>query len=200
MAFSGANRACILVACFLLFLEIAVANEFTVGGKSGWSVPTGSETQSYNDWAEKRRFHVGDTLLFKYTAKEDSVLQVTHEAFQKCNTTAPLASYDDGQTVFKFPSSGPFYFISGAEGRCDKGQKLVVVVMSQGGRRRNAGAPAASPALGSHAFAPLGTIPSEEGPAMAPGDAPAVAPTSGASSLASGVFLGFVALAASLVF
>ncbi|KAH9289256.1 hypothetical protein KI387_033373, partial [Taxus chinensis] len=173
---------------------IVEANEFTVGGKNGWAAPTGSEHETFNQWAERLRFHVGDTILFKYTATEDSVLQVTQEAFQKCNTTSPVASFDDGHTAFKFPNSGPFYFISGAQGHCEKGQKIVVVVMSQGGRRSSGISPAPSPSDGNT---------NEEVPASSPSGNPAVAPTSdapAAASVLSGVLSGVAALAAVMAF
>ncbi|KAL7239253.1 hypothetical protein ACSBR2_005200 [Camellia fascicularis] len=41
-----------------------------------------------------------------------------------------MAEHKDDNTKVKLNRSGPFYFISGEEGHCDKGQKLIVVVMS----------------------------------------------------------------------
>ena len=189
------------VLFFLLTVQIAVGSEFTVGGRNGWAVPTGSEGETLNQWAERLRFHVGDTLLFKYQASQDSVLQVTPEAFQNCNTTSPIATYNDGNTAFKFPQSGPFYFISGAQGHCQKGQKIVVVVMSQGGRRSSAHSPVAAPIVSSPALSPDMSGAGEEGPAMSPFAAPAVAPTSDASSLVAplvGVLFGAAGLLVAL--
>ncbi|XP_059625380.1 early nodulin-like protein 18 [Cornus florida] len=37
---------------------------------------------------------------------------------------------DDGDSVFKFDRSGPFFFISGNKENCQKGQKLIVVVLA----------------------------------------------------------------------
>lgn len=199
MAGFGSMSVCILAVFFVAGVS---ATEFRVGGKSGWSVPSGSGTESFNQWAERLRFHVGDTLLFKYTAKQDSVLVVTAQAFQTCNTTAPVAVYDDGNTVFKFPKSGPFYFISGAEGHCDKGQKVVVVVMAQGGGRRGGDAlpPAGAPAFAS---SPSAGNAGDESPAMSPFGSPAVAPASGATasvvSVASSVVVCVAVVAAFLV-
>uniref|UniRef100_A0A0C9RRZ7 TSA: Wollemia nobilis Ref_Wollemi_Transcript_15935_939 transcribed RNA sequence n=1 Tax=Wollemia nobilis TaxID=56998 RepID=A0A0C9RRZ7_9CONI len=184
--FSGKQRSeaalCMWAVGFMLSIYIVAGREFTVGGKNGWATPTGAEPESYNQWADRLRFHVGDTLVFKYPAKQDSVLVVTPEAFQKCNTSSPAASYDDGNTVFKFPKSGPFYFVSGSEGHCEKGQKLVVVVMTSGGRSRGAAsAPAVAPVVASPALSPAVTVPADDGPAMSPFGSPAVAPTSGAA-------------------
>ena len=98
--------------------------------------------------------------VFSYEAGKDSVLQVTREAYEKCNTTSPKASYTDGNTKVKLEQPGPVYFISGTKGHCQKGQKLRLVVV---------------------------TPRSSLSPAPSPSDGPAVAPTSGAAKL-TGVF------------
>ncbi|CAA0829327.1 early nodulin-like protein 6, partial [Striga hermonthica] len=37
--------------------------QFPVGGKErGWKIPTGDEPETYNEWAAKNRFRVGDTI------------------------------------------------------------------------------------------------------------------------------------------
>jgi hypothetical protein len=87
--------------------------QFRVWGPRGWIVPTGNETETYNQWAQRNRFHVDDDLYFKYKKQEDSVLLVTQAAYETCNTSNPIAYYDDGNTVIKLRHSGPFYFISG---------------------------------------------------------------------------------------
>ncbi|ESQ54001.1 hypothetical protein EUTSA_v10026401mg [Eutrema salsugineum] len=153
----------LLITIFLCisFVLSVNANEVTVGGKSGdWKIPP-SSAYSFNEWAQKARFKVGDFLFFRYEAGKDSVLQVAREAYEKCNTTSPKASYTDGNTKVKLEQAGPVYFISGTEGHCQKGQKLRVVVVTP----RNS------------AFSP----------APSPSDGPAVAPTSGAAKL-TGVF------------
>lgn len=48
-------------ACFALVAAMAGAVQFKVGGDSGWSV-AGASKESYNTWAMKNRFQVGDTL------------------------------------------------------------------------------------------------------------------------------------------
>ncbi|CAN8326844.1 unnamed protein product [Cochlearia groenlandica] len=148
--------------CTSFFFVLSVhANEVTVGGKSGdWKIPSPSSS-SFNEWAQQARFKVGDFLIFRYEAGKDTVLQVTREAYEKCNTTSPKASYTDGNTKFKLEKAGPVYFISGTEGHCLKGQKLRLVVVT----------------TRSSAFSP----------APSPSDGPAVAPTSGANKL-TGVF------------
>ncbi|KAG6391316.1 hypothetical protein SASPL_149070 [Salvia splendens] len=171
----------------LLFVSLSFseARDHLVGGKSGaWKVPA-SDAESLNHWAEKSRFNIGDSLdlvvnsilpvinfaVWEYDGSKDSVLQVTKRDYVTCNTSKPIETYTGGSTKVKLPHSGPYYFISGANGNCEKGQKVIVVVISE--RRSNLkNSPAPSPA-------------ESEGPAVAP------APTSGAGSL-SGGFLAVV--------
>lgn len=92
--------------------------------------------------------------MWTYDPNKDSVLQVTKKDYENCNTSSPIAAYKGGNTKVKLDSSGPYYFISGAEGHCEKGQKLIIVVLSA--RNRFMGiSPAPSPV-------------DFEGPAVAP--------------------------------
>ncbi|KAL6543082.1 hypothetical protein OROHE_010602 [Orobanche hederae] len=126
----AASMAAVLVAGF----------QFHVGDKGrGWKIPTGNEPETYNEWAAKNRFHIGDTLYFKY--EKDSVLVVNSADYSTCNTSNPISKFEDGNTVFKFDRSGLFYFISGHPGHCKLGQRLIVRVMHPS----NIGAPVLAP-------------------------------------------------------
>ncbi|CAN8265090.1 unnamed protein product [Cochlearia groenlandica] len=117
----------------LLLADLACGKEILVGGKStAWKVPS-SPSDSLNKWAESLRFHVGDSLVWKYDEEKDSVLQVTKQAYISCNTTNPAANYTDGDTKVKLDRSGPFFFISGSKSNCVEGEKLHIVVMSTRG-------------------------------------------------------------------
>ncbi|KAK4388971.1 Early nodulin-like protein 1 [Sesamum angolense] len=157
-----------LLVC--LFLSFSEARDHLVGGKSdAWRIPS-SESDTLNHWAQKSRFLIGDSLVWEYDATKDSVLQVTKRDYVTCNTSTPIETYTGGSTKVKLEHSGPYYFISGAEGHCKKGQKLIVVVMSEKHRRFIRVSPAPSPA-------------EIEGPAIAP------APTSAAGRLGGGFFM-----------
>ncbi|KAJ6743852.1 BLUE COPPER PROTEIN [Salix viminalis] len=146
--FQRAAVACTLVL-MSFFVGLSQAKDVLVGGKTdAWKIPSSESSDSLNKWAEEARFLVGDSLVWKYDGQKDSVLQVMKER--------------------------PFYFISGAQGHCEKGQKLAVVVLSQ-----------------KHRY--TGISPS---PSPAEFDGPAVAPTSGASTLRGGflVALGVLIL------
>ncbi|EPS70853.1 hypothetical protein M569_03912 [Genlisea aurea] len=132
--------------CFYLFitlLSIAHAYRFRVGGSRGVWKPEPSE--DYNHWAGRMRFQVNDTLVFKYKKGEDSVLHVTAEDYQKCSVKKPIARSADGNSVFKFDRSGPFYFIGGKAYNCNHGQKLIAVVLAV--RNHRPPSPTPSPAL-----------------------------------------------------
>ncbi|KAK9089236.1 hypothetical protein Scep_028318 [Stephania cephalantha] len=102
------------------------AYDFYVGGRDGWVL---NPSENFNHWAERNRFQVNDTLIFK-RGSNDSVLVVTKEGYDKCDTSSPLERIDGGDSKFKFDRSGPFFFTSGDQGNCEKGQKLIVVVLA----------------------------------------------------------------------
>ncbi|WOG92065.1 hypothetical protein DCAR_0311322 [Daucus carota subsp. sativus] len=130
-----------LLSLFLL-IQKARAYEFIVGGRNGWS-PSGS--YAFNQWAESKRFQIQDTLVFNYPADQDSVLYVTKDDYDNCNTANPIKKFTDGHTVYKFSQSGPHYFISGNEEHCHKNEKLVVVVLAdRSNKKGNSPPPAGS--------------------------------------------------------
>jgi hypothetical protein len=43
------------------FVTMAGATQFKVGGSNGWTVPA-PNTDSYNQWAARNRFQIGDSL------------------------------------------------------------------------------------------------------------------------------------------
>ncbi|KAE8718914.1 Early nodulin-like protein 1 [Hibiscus syriacus] len=150
------------LALLFLFLTFTEAKEILVGSRTdAWKIPS-SESDSLNKWAEKARFRIGDSLVWKYDGSEDSVLQVTKEAYLSCSTSEPLAEYKDGDTKVELRKSGPFFFISGAKGHCEQGQKMIVVVLSQ-----------------KHRISPAPSPTGLEGPA--------VSPTSGGAGLKAGL-------------
>ncbi|CAN4075359.1 unnamed protein product [Withania somnifera] len=135
----------VVAVVFFLLLSLTEARDHLVGGKNdSWKIPS-SESDSLNRWAEKSRFLVGDSLVWKYDGKQDSVLQVSKREYVTCNTSSPIAVHNDGNTKIVLDHSGAYYFISGAKGHCEQGQKLVVVTLSEKNMRRFMGSPAPSP-------------------------------------------------------
>ncbi|XP_074564208.1 early nodulin-like protein 18 [Curcuma longa] len=133
----------LLLLAFALSSSSAYATQFKVGGSRGWSLPD-PDAMSFNQWAQRNRFHVGDSLLFVYPKDKDSVLEVDQNAYDTCNTSTYINKYDDGNTVFKFTRSGAFYFISGVESNCLRNESLVILVMANRTNRHQL-SPSASP-------------------------------------------------------
>ena len=57
-----ASSNCLFLLCLALLTAMAAATQFRVGGSMGWTVPTDPNAVSYNRWAERNRFQVGDSL------------------------------------------------------------------------------------------------------------------------------------------
>lgn len=131
-----------------------------------------------------------ETAVFVYKPDQDSVLQVTKEDYDNCTTTAALATFNDGHTVFTFNRSGPLYFISGNKENCLRNEKLVVIVLadrSNHSSNTNETIPASSPAPAAEA-PPTGTV------EINPTPSPAGQPPSAASS----TFISFIGSTAAL--
>jgi hypothetical protein len=125
--------------------------------------------------------------VFTHEKGVHSVLLVTEHDFDTCNTRNPVqqlkaAVGSSGSSVLRLDRSGPFFFISSDEDRCQKGQKLYIIVMAV---RRPTTTPAPAP---ESAFPPA---PSPVW-ASAPENAHAPPPTAGASRLVDGAIIGSV--------
>ncbi|GKU93153.1 hypothetical protein SLEP1_g6777 [Rubroshorea leprosula] len=117
----------LIITASAWFITSSEGYKFYVGGRDGWVV---NPKENFNHWAERNRFSVNDTLFFKYKKGSDSVLVVKKEDYFSCNATNPTQSMMDGDSEFKFDRSGPFFFITGNAYNCNKGQKLIVVVLA----------------------------------------------------------------------
>ncbi|KAJ4767984.1 Early nodulin-like protein 1 [Rhynchospora pubera] len=126
---AGSKFGALLVGVLIgAWLSSCMAYDFYVGDRHGWS-PNPSEP--FNNWAERNRFQVKDKLVFNYETEHDSVLLVSKEQYDTCNTTSSYLKLEGGHSTFAFSRSGPFYFISGNSTRCkDNGEKLIIIVMA----------------------------------------------------------------------
>ncbi|CAL1373335.1 unnamed protein product [Linum trigynum] len=178
MASSSSHRiinlllASVVAASF--FLPSSMALSFDVGGKDGWVV---KPSESYDHWAQRLRFQVNDSLVFKYKEGSDSVVQVKKEDYDSCDTSRKLKVMKSGTSVFNFPQSGPFYFISGNKKQCLAGQKLIVVVLA-------VRSPPAIPKTPTAPPSPAPALPptASQPPSSAPAGTPDLAPQPSAGS------------------
>uniref|UniRef100_A0A0E0C8P4 Phytocyanin domain-containing protein n=1 Tax=Oryza meridionalis TaxID=40149 RepID=A0A0E0C8P4_9ORYZ len=142
----------VVAACVVASVSTtASAFVFKAGGTGEWRVPdqqANANVSAYNQWAEHTRFRVGDAVAFSYQPGNDSVLLVDKSSYDACNTNTPIDTFADGNTVFTFTRSGPYYFISGNKDNCNRNEKLIVVVMGERAANGTAPAPALAPSAG----------------------------------------------------
>lgn len=112
--------------------------------------------------------------VFRYKKGTDSVLVVTKQDYDACNGGNPIQKLEGGDSEFKLDRSGPFFFISGTPGNCQKGQKLQVVVLAVRNEKPGPSPPAPPPAI------PPSPLPPSERPTSPP--APPPSPSSNSSS------------------
>ncbi|KAL1299132.1 hypothetical protein HN51_043545 [Arachis hypogaea] len=171
----------------------ASATTFNVGGKSGWVV---NPQEDYNHWSQRNTFRVNDYLYFKFERGKDSVLIVSKEDYDSCNTEKPLHRFRGGRSGSTIPlnRSGPFYFVSGNQQNCKQGQKFVVQVSA-------AVLPPTQPPSSTPSKPPQAS-PWIASPVHSPGLAPAPAPApagNAASSRSFGVALGIISFVVALL-
>ncbi|XP_054820768.1 early nodulin-55-2-like [Prosopis cineraria] len=166
-----------LMLAFLL-IPSSEGRDYLVGGaENAWTLPRPSPDY-LSHWAHRRHFRVGDALLWKYDHKTESVLEVKEEDYKSCNVANPISKYNDGETKVELKRGGSFYFISGADGHCQQGLRLDLVVRSDQHGGHGSPSPSPSPAAA---------------PSPSPTPTPAPAPAkNGAAALGSAGFLGLV--------
>ncbi|KAK6132665.1 hypothetical protein DH2020_033581 [Rehmannia glutinosa] len=150
----------LFLVSFSCFMHFSNGYQFIVGGRNGWVLNpsenynhwSGRMRFQVNDTLcqflllnhalflfsgfvkeksnKKLNLYVFFFAVFKYKSGSDSVLVVNKNDYDNCNTGNPILKLEDGNSIFKFDRSGPFYFISGNKANCDQGQKLIVVVLA----------------------------------------------------------------------
>ncbi|KAL2925674.1 Early nodulin-like protein 1, partial [Bienertia sinuspersici] len=78
----------------LLILIVLQAKVFCyqhkVGDLNSWNIPPSSNSDVYAKWSKNNVFRVKDSLLFLYPPSQDSVIQVTPQAYKSCNIKDPI--------------------------------------------------------------------------------------------------------------
>ncbi|CAO2189027.1 unnamed protein product [Urochloa humidicola] len=134
-----ASRAALLLCASVVLAAAAAADarDFVVGGNYGWKAQ--AQPDALTKWASALRFQIGDNLVFKLYGAADSVLEVTRDDFNRCSTAAPLTTHRavaagagaGAAATVPLPRSGPYYFVGGAPGSCQKGERLLLIVLSE---------------------------------------------------------------------
>nr|XP_023924585.1 mavicyanin-like isoform X2 [Quercus suber] len=142
------------LVCFFLMMMImtfsgaCMAATYNVGDSAGWTIQIPVD---YTKWSSTNNFHVDDKI-------------VTHQNFQSCNATSPIASYTSGSDSITLKSPGNFYYLCGVPGHCQAGQKVPIKVITA----------SASPSLAPTESALSGSPSAFMAPSPSPSSAPII--------------------------
>ncbi|MED6185255.1 hypothetical protein PIB30_055249 [Stylosanthes scabra] len=129
MAIGSSMEGLVGLLLVVIVMSSASASTYNVGGRTGgWVV---NPKENYTLWSQRYTFRVNDYLYFKYERGKDSVLIVSKQDYESCNTAKPLHRFRGGRSGSTVPLNkpGPFYVISGNQQNCQKGQKFAVNVV-----------------------------------------------------------------------
>ncbi|KAI3459378.1 hypothetical protein Pfo_016041 [Paulownia fortunei] len=120
------NRA-VAVLCFIFTsLQLSAGAVFKVGDSAGW---TTIGNVDYKQWAVAKTFQVGDIIVFEYNPQFHNVIQVTHAEYKACNASSPISTHTTGNDSITIDTHGHHFFICGAPGHCQAGQKVDINVL-----------------------------------------------------------------------
>ncbi|KAJ8424101.1 hypothetical protein Cgig2_000847 [Carnegiea gigantea] len=122
----------LLMVMQAIALSLCSAYQYKVGDLDAWGIPTSANPDVYTKWSKNYIFRVGDSLLFLYPPSQDSVIQVTPQAYKECHLKDPILYMNDGNSVFNISQPGEYYFTSGEAGHCQKAQKLRISIPGDG--------------------------------------------------------------------
>ncbi|KAK7388670.1 hypothetical protein VNO78_23493 [Psophocarpus tetragonolobus] len=123
---NGATLVVVVVAA--VFLQSTKAEEFEVGGTTGWtSFPPGGDS-FYSKWVANFTFKVNDTLAFNFESGSHSVVELTKANYDKCEVNDNIKAYNRGPARVPLDRPGEFYFSCTFSGHCSSGQKLSIKV------------------------------------------------------------------------
>ncbi|GMH30688.1 hypothetical protein Nepgr_032531 [Nepenthes gracilis] len=116
--------AMITAMCFALLRIAAAETTHTVGGATGWTIP--SSPSFYSSWVSNQTFVVGDTLQFNFLTGQHTVAEVSEAAYDECNTGNTISLTIAGPAAITIDSAGTHYYICTVDQHCSFGQKLSV--------------------------------------------------------------------------
>ncbi|CAA0823554.1 early nodulin-like protein 8 [Striga hermonthica] len=139
----------------------ALCSIHKVGDLHAWGPPTSANQQIYNIWSKYHNLRIGDSLFFLYPPSQDSVIQVSREAYNVCNLKDPILYMNNGNSLFNITRPGDYYFTSGVESHCLKSQKLHISVNGINGSFAGGDSPAYGPSAAAAPSYPtvFGSIP-----------------------------------------
>ncbi|KAK1374768.1 Phytocyanin domain-containing protein [Heracleum sosnowskyi] len=118
-----------LLVAFAIFAigAPALATDFVVGDDNGWTT-----NFDFKTWAASKEFHVGDKLIFKYTAGVHNVHRADLASFQDCKQSSTSVALTTGNDVITLASEGKKWYLCTVATHCATGnQKLAITVLPQ---------------------------------------------------------------------
>ncbi|KAK8568455.1 hypothetical protein V6N13_106367 [Hibiscus sabdariffa] len=169
-------KTLVSLAATAMVVQLAMAATHSVGGANGgWDTSTDVET-----WVASQKFSVGDNLRFQYTPNHD-VLEVTKADYDSCQTSSPLKTYSDGNTLVPLTSPGKRYFICGTLGHCSQGMKIEINTLATSPSTPPPASPAPktspSPAKSASGSPSSPHLPPTQSPSVTPSVSPSPAKT-----------------------
>uniref|UniRef100_A0ACD5YQ77 Uncharacterized protein n=1 Tax=Avena sativa TaxID=4498 RepID=A0ACD5YQ77_AVESA len=143
---AAAMRIALLAVAAMAVLSTASAATYNVGEPAGaWDLGI-----DYGSWVSSKKFHPGDTVVFKYSPQSHDVVEVTKAGYDSCSTASPIATLKTGNDAITLTSTGTRYFICGFAGHCTTtgtgGMKVQIDVVE--GSSPSSPAPASGPSAG----------------------------------------------------
>ncbi|CAN6586601.1 unnamed protein product [Malus baccata var. baccata] len=140
------NTSTLIFFVMMVLSGVCFGDVYRVGDSDGW---TSRGLVNYNKWASTKEFHF------------HNLMQVTKQDFESCNTTATIAVYTSGSDTITLKRPDHYYFLCGAPGHCQAGQKIDVKVTL----------PIPQSSLASPNPAPQGSLSSDSHPSSTPSSA-----------------------------
>lgn len=122
-----------------MWAGMAAAASYEVGDKLGWTI---MGNPNYGAWANSKKFHVGDTIVFTYNKQFHNVMAVSKADYKNCDVTKPMATWSTGKDSVVLNTTGTHYYLCGYPGHCGMGQKVAVHVSAA-----SSDAPSAAPSM-----------------------------------------------------
>jgi len=119
-----------IICSMWLLISHSESTEHLVGDNTRlWKLPLPSE-EALVQWASSHHFTIGDTIVFKYNKRVESVHEVNERDYRRCVTKGSRhKEFHGGNTKVLLDTLGPRYFVSGKKPHCLRGLKLAIFVM-----------------------------------------------------------------------
>ncbi|KAE8691445.1 Basic helix-loop-helix DNA-binding superfamily protein [Hibiscus syriacus] len=161
----------VCLAAIAMLVQLVMAATYTVGGATG-SWDSSTDLQSW--WFKSVLTYIL-SAVFQYTPNHD-VLEVTKADHDSCQTSNPLKTYSDGNTVVPLTSPGKRYFICGTLGHCSQGMQIEINTLATPPSTPLSASPPPKASPSPEKAPELATGSSSQSPETSPSAAPSVSP------------------------